>query len=52
LFRIFLKDGEKKTVTFGISAKDLTLVGGDGETKTEKGEWKLVIENIEKKVIV
>jgi hypothetical protein len=54
--KLFLNPGESRTVFFGMSARDLTLVGSKGVREAIEGEWGIRIgvgaESISKKLVV
>jgi hypothetical protein len=41
-----LQAGESKTVYFGMSARDFTLVGSDGDRYVGKGAWTVRVGDL------
>ncbi len=44
--KVFLRAGESVTVFFGMAARDLTLVGADGDRYVGEGIWSVVVGSI------
>jgi len=47
-----IQPGQSVTVTFPITAHDLSLVNKDGMREVIPGEWKILVDNVHKNIII
>ena len=50
--KVFLRAGDSTTVFFGMAARDLTLVGTDGDRYVGVGAWRVDVEGLRAELCV